>query len=89
MRSLSSGEERSGGVGREVHACYYSGGRMFRLRRAMEGNKVCRVRDLQTSGVLWTSQLLRLMASCAQGKMRGSGGEWDGGSSRDLGTRRW
>jgi hypothetical protein len=55
----------------------------------MEGNKVCRVRDLQTSGVLWTSQLLRLMASCAQGKMRGSGGEWDGGSSRDLGTRRW
>jgi hypothetical protein len=56
MRRLSSGEKRSGGVGREVHGCYCSGGNMFRLRWAMEGNKVCSVRDLQTGGVLWATR---------------------------------
>ena len=47
----------------------------------MDGNKVCSVRDLQTSGVLWATHYWHYWhywQVAQQGKTRGLSGEWDG-----------
>jgi hypothetical protein len=40
---------------------------------------------LQTGGVLWATQHGETNGKLRAGQGRGSGGEWDGGSSRELG----